>query len=55
MVNRAYLVFVAVDQDGKPIPVPPYEPEDLEPDEREAAARRRELRLQLREAARMSG
>jgi len=54
MVNRAYLVFVAVDQDGKPIPVPPYEPEEQEPDERESAARRRDLRLQLREAARLS-
>ena len=52
LVNHAYLVFVAVDADGRPVPVPPYEPQDMEPDERAAAARRRELRLQLREAAR---
>lgn len=52
LVNRAFLVFVAVDSDGKPVPVPPYVPDATETDEREAAARRRELRLQLREAAR---
>ncbi len=26
-VNRAYLVFVAIDEKNRPIPVPPFEPE----------------------------
>lgn len=51
LVNRAHLVFVAVDDRGQPVPVPPYVPADGETDERAAAARRRELRLALREAA----
>ncbi len=52
LVNRAHLVFVAIDNDGRPVPVPPYDPADMEPEEQAAAIRRRELRLQLREAAR---
>ena len=46
--NRAYYTFVAVDQSGRPIPVPPVAPEtDAEQERFEAAARRRELRLVL--------
>jgi len=46
--NRAYYTFVAVDQNGRPIPVPPLAPETDEERERyEGAARRRELRLIL--------
>lgn len=44
--NSAYYTFVAVDQSGRPIPVPPIEPEtDLEKKYYEGAMRRRELRL----------
>lgn len=46
--NRAFYTFVAVDQSGHPIPVPPVDPETNEERERyEAATRRRELRLIL--------
>ncbi len=46
--NRAYYTFVAVDQSGRPIPVPPVSPEtDDERERYDAAARRRELRLVL--------
>jgi acyl-CoA hydrolase len=46
--NRAYYTFVAVDQNGRPIPVPPLAPEtDEERARYEGAARRRELRLIL--------
>ncbi|MEL6611670.1 MAG: acyl-CoA thioesterase [Bacteroidota bacterium] len=46
--NRAFYTFVAVDQSGRPIPVPPVLPETDDDHERyEAAARRRELRLIL--------
>lgn len=46
--NRAFYTFVAVDQSGQPIPVPPIKPETDEETERyEAAKRRRELRLIL--------
>jgi len=46
--NRALYTFVAVDQNGRPIPVPPIQPETDEERERyEGAARRRELRLIL--------
>ena len=46
--NRAFFTFVAVDQSGRPIPVPPLAPEtDAERERYEAAARRRELRLVL--------
>ena len=45
-VNRAYLVFVAIDDDGQPIPVRPFTPQ-TEPEiaEYEAAVRRRKIRL----------
>ncbi|MDX1530683.1 MAG: acyl-CoA thioesterase, partial [Rhodothermales bacterium] len=46
--NRAYYTFVAVDQNGRPIPIPPLEPEtDEERARYEGAGRRRELRLVL--------
>lgn len=46
--NRAYFTFVAVDQSGRPIPVPTIEPEtDEERVRYAAAARRRDLRLVL--------
>ena len=46
--NRAYYTFVAVDQSGRPIPVPALTPEtDDERERYEGAARRRELRLVL--------
>lgn len=45
-VNRAYLVFVALDGDGKPVRVPPFTPHtEEERAEYEAAIRRREIRL----------
>lgn len=44
--NTAYYTFVGVDDDGKPVPVPPVSPETEEEKERyDAAGRRRELRL----------
>jgi acyl-CoA hydrolase len=49
--NSCYLTFVAVDRDGRPVPVPPLEP--VTPDEirRHSAAReRRERRLQERQS-----
>lgn len=52
LVNRAHLVFVAIDQAGKPVQVPPYVPDADETDERAEAMRRRELRLALRAASR---
>ena len=46
MSNVAYLVFVALDEDGKPAPVPPFVPETEEEKEEWAQAeRRREIRL----------
>ena len=46
MVNRAYAVFVAIDDDEKPILVPPFQPEtELERLEYEAAQERRKKRL----------
>lgn len=46
--NRAFYTFVAVDQNGRPIPVPSLEPETEEEHERyEGAVRRREVRLVL--------
>jgi len=46
--NRAFYTFVAVDQNGRPIPVPPLAPEtDDERERYDAAQRRRELRLIL--------
>ena len=45
-VNRAYLVFVALDENDRPIPVPPFKPEtDAEQREYEAAEERRRIRL----------
>lgn len=47
--NTAYLTFVAIDEEGKPTPVPPIKP--LTGDEKRRfadAARRRELRLHHR-------
>ena len=45
-VNRAYLVFVAIDGDETPIPVPAFTPEtEEEQREYEAALRRRQVRL----------
>lgn len=46
--NTAYYTFVAVDQGGRPIPVPAIEPEtDLQRAWYEAALSRRELRLEM--------
>ena len=45
-VNRAYLVFVAIDDQDRPIPVEPFEPEtEEEIDEYRAAEERRRIRL----------
>ena len=51
--TKAYLTFVATDENGRPIPVPPLTPES--PDEirrYEQAARRRAERLLVRGARR---
>lgn len=46
--NRAFFTFVAVDDEGHPVPVPPVTPESEEERIRyEGAAKRRELRLLL--------
>lgn len=46
--NEAIYTFVAVDQNGQPLPVPPIEPETAEEKERfEGALRRRQLALIL--------
>ena len=45
-VNRAYLVFVAIDWEGKPVQVKPFEPQtDFEKQEYAAAIERRKIRL----------
>ena len=45
-VNRAYMVFVALNDRDEPIPVPPFTPEtDAELREYEAAQERRRIRL----------
>ena len=45
-VNRAYMVFVAIDESDAPLPVPPFEPRtDAERLEYEAALERRRIRL----------
>ncbi len=45
-VNRAYMVFVALDEKDRPIPVPPFTPQtDAEVREYEAALERRRIRL----------
>ena len=47
MINRAYLVFVALDDDDRPAPVPAYVPETTEEKlEYAAAEERRRIRLQ---------
>jgi acyl-CoA hydrolase len=49
--NSAYLVFVALGDDGKPIPVPAYEPQSDDDRRRQAAAaERRRLRLAARQS-----
>lgn len=46
-VSSAYLVFVAIDENGRPAPIPPLAAETEEEKRRQSAARqRRELRLQ---------
>lgn len=46
-VASAYLVFVAIDDEGRPLPIPPVVPETDDERRRMAAAKsRRELRLQ---------
>lgn len=46
--NRAFYTFVAVDDEGRPVPVPPISPETEEEQVRyDNASRRRELRLLL--------
>ncbi len=49
--NSAYLTFVAIDDEGKPVPIAPIKPVTKEEKRRYAdAARRRELRLTHRKA-----
>ncbi len=46
LINRAYLVFVALDDGERPTAVPPFEPDtEEEKRELEAALKRREIRL----------
>jgi len=46
--NRAYFTFVALDQEGRPTPVPPLRPKTPEEEERyRKAGLRREVRLYL--------
>ena len=46
LINRAYAVFVALDDDDKPAPVPPFTPEtEEEAREYAAAIERRRIRL----------
>lgn len=48
-IASAYLTFVALDDNGKPMPVPKIIPQSVEEKRRyEAAKKRRELRLQTR-------
>lgn len=52
-VATAYLTFVAIDQYGKPLPVPPIEPRTADEQRRyEAAEIRRQQRLEQRELLR---
>ena len=47
-INRAYAVFVALDGEEKPAPVPPFVPEtEEEKAEYRAALERREIRLRM--------
>ncbi len=51
--SSAFLTFVAVDADGRPVPVPPVLPETAEETRRHAdAERRRAVRLESRAARR---
>src|SRR6266498_3251709 len=51
--SSAYLVFVALDEHGRPRPVPPLEPETEQERRRQAEAKiRREIRLARAEAIR---
>ena len=46
LVNRAYAVFVALDENDRPVPVPPFTPEtEEEKAEYQAALERRRIRL----------
>jgi acyl-CoA hydrolase len=46
LINRAYLVFVALDENGKPAPFPPFTPQnETELGEWEQAGIRREIRI----------
>ncbi|HXG01467.1 MAG TPA: hotdog domain-containing protein, partial [Bacteroidota bacterium] len=48
--NNAYLTFVAIDENGKPVPVPPIIPETEDEKRRyEEALLRRQLRLAHRQ------
>ncbi len=50
--NNAYLTFVAIDNEGRPVPVPPIVPETEEEMRRyEEALMRRQLRLERRQPA----
>jgi len=51
LINRAYLVFVALDKTGKPVQVPSFIPDTAE-EKKEwvEAEKRREMRLSLRNA-----
>ena len=47
LVNRAYAVFVALDDEDNPVPVAPFQPEGEEEEQEYAAAlARRKIRLQ---------
>ena len=49
LVNRAYAVFVAIDDEGRPVPVEPFAPEtEEERAEYAAAEQRRQARLERR-------
>ncbi len=49
LANNAYLTFVAIDEDGRPVPVPPITPKSTEERRRfEEALQRREDRLKHR-------
>jgi acyl-CoA hydrolase len=48
LCNRAFYTFVAIGEDGRPVPAPPIYPETEEEHDRyEGAAKRREVRLVL--------
>ena len=47
LVNRAYAVFVALDEDDRPTPIPPFTPVSEE-EKREYAAAQERRRVRLR-------